>query len=526
MRLTWILVLGGLAEIGWVAVWLLSAGLSHSAVFTQAYLDDQPLARTLVESFRTLFARPDGPEAAVVLAIAFAWLGAVYLGLLVVLHRRADARPRATLAAVVVGSVVFQATLISMPGLFSQDVFGYVVYGRIADAYGLNPYVWPPSAIEKDPLVAWVAEVWRTYACPYGPLWVDVQMRLAHLLGDLGPVQQALAYRGLASGAFVASLGLAWRGLGRVVPLDSAGRLTAFAALAWNPLVLLELVGSAHNDVLMVAASLLAIVPLLGTRRFRRLAHLGAGVGFTLGALVKYLSGLGLVWVLVAAAAGVGSRRARLGRAGLVGLASLAIFVAVSAPWLELPDSLDPLLNETAGVGYVNALPDHLALGIAERASIAFGSPEADTRELARLLERVVVLAVFGLVLAGETRRVWREADQASIVRATARTSLVFILVVSSSLQPWYFALPLALAVLLGWRECLTRVAVAYSVLGLPALYLAYYLREQTPEVVYVVYALAPLLPLLVSLPRWRLLPIRRIAPVAATFSFLGLLRH
>jgi hypothetical protein len=259
-----IAVLAGLAEIGWLAVWLLSAGLSHSPAFTQAYLDEMPLARTLVEGFRTLVVRPEGPEAAIALAAAFCWLGAVYVWLLGTLHRQSTLG-RGAVLAVVVSSVVFQATLVSMPGLFSQDVFSYAVYGRIADAHGLNPYVWPPSAVDKDPLVAWVADVWRTYACPYGPLWVDVQMRLAHLLGDLAPVQQALAYRVLASGVFLASLGLLWRALGRVRPLAGAARLTAFAALALNPLVLLELVGSAHNDGLMVYASLLAIVPLLKT---------------------------------------------------------------------------------------------------------------------------------------------------------------------------------------------------------------------------------------------------------------------
>jgi hypothetical protein len=386
-----------------------------------------------------------------------------------------------------------------------------------------------------------VADVWRTYACPYGPLWVDVQMRLAHLLGDLAPVQQALAYRVLASGVFLASLGLLWRALGRVRPLAGAARLTAFAALALNPLVLLELVGSAHNDGLMVYASLLAIVPLLkahaGAPGGAEQAGLGkvvagrglvgylvAGMCFTLGALVKYLSGLGLVWVLVAAAARAGSVRVRVLRVGVVGLLSLVVFAAISVPWLELPDSLDPLLNETAGVGYVNALPDHLALALADRASTATGASEADTRDAARVLERVAVVAVFGLVLASQARRVWQEPTPRVVVRATALSSLVFILVVSSSLQPWYFALPLALAVLLGWGDSLTRVVAGYTVLGLPVLYLAYYLRDGLPEAVWLVYALAPLLPLLPSLPAWRpLLARRKLAPLAANFSFWGL---
>ena len=36
----------------------------------------------------------------------------------------------------------------------------------------------------------------------------------------------------------------------------------------------------------------------------------------------------------------------------------------------QLPDSLDPLLNETAGVGFVNSLPDTFTLMLAARGSI------------------------------------------------------------------------------------------------------------------------------------------------------------
>jgi hypothetical protein len=543
-RVIWIVVLGALAEIGWLAVWLLSAGLSHSAAFTQAYLDAQPLARTLLESLRTAAGRvvaglPDAPLAAapgddrlvvpaIALAGAFVWLAMVYLVLLVVLHRRAEAQPRA-IGAVLACSLVFQVTLLTLPGLFSQDVFSYVVYGRIADGYGLNPYVWPPSAVAKDPLVAWVADVWRTYPCPYGPMWVDVQSGVARAFGDLQPVEQAFAYRLLASTLFLASLGLVGRGLGRVVSLTRAERLTALAALAWNPLVLLELIGSAHNDGLMVAASLVAVMALVAINLERRLErrfgldHVAAGVGFTLGALVKYLSGLGLIWVLVAAAARARTWRARVAHLSLVGLVSAAVMLTVSAPWLELPDSLDPLINETAGVGYVNALPDHLTLAVADRVSISLGAPEPDARDTARAIERLLVFGLFGLVLASDFRRVWREPTPRSIVRATARSSLVFILVVSSSLQPWYFALPLGLAVLLGWHDRLARVVVGYSVLALPALYLAYYLRDGTPEVVYVIYALVPLLPLVPWPPAWH--PVaarRRLAPLLAG-SFWGL---
>jgi hypothetical protein len=52
----------------------------------------------------------------------------------------------------------------------------------------------------------------------------------------------------------------------------------------------------------------------------------------------------------------------------------------------------------------------------------------------------------------------------------------------------------------LGWRATLTRVILGYSVLALPAIYLNYYMRDATPAWVNLVYALAPLAPVLIPL--------------------------
>jgi hypothetical protein len=60
--------------------------------------------------------------------------------------------------------------------------------------------------------------------------------------------------------------------------------------------------------------------------------------------------------------------------------------------------------------------------------------------------------------------------------------------------QPWYFILPLGLAVLLGMHDVLARVAVAYTLTALVALYVHYYLQDAVPGVLYLAYAGLPLL--------------------------------
>jgi hypothetical protein len=501
-------------EVGWLALWPLSAALSHSAAFTSELLATYaPAARVFHLTLRALrLIMPDLSETplpdavgsaafvgpATALAVVMLFLAAVYVLALCILDRGLGAR-RGALAIVLAGAVMFQTTLLFLPGLFSQDVFSYIAYGRLAARYDLNPYVWPPSAVPRDAVIPWVAEVWRTYAAPYGPVWLDVQWVLAHLFGSASIVDQAMAYRLVANALLLANLGLAWMALGRLTHLNRAQRTAALAVLAWNPLVLFEIGANAHNDALMVSFSLLALIVFARSRD-----GVLAGASFTLGALVKYLSGVGLVWVAVASAARAASWRAQMVRLAVVGLFSVALAVVVVWPWLELPDSLEPILAETVGVGFVNALPDGLALALADQVLGPAGVPSSLARTLTRSAERLLVLATFGLYLIWEARRVWSDADVGAVARASARSCLIYIMVVSTSMQPWYFCLPVALTVLMGWRSALTWAIVGYSVLAVPALYLSYYLREATPTGVTLVYGLAPLAPVLIAALRRR----------------------
>lgn len=495
-------------EAGWLALWPLSGALSHSALFSSAFLTDHPLAGhvfalslTIAHRFMPTLAdapltQPLGDPAfiapALSLAGVFLWLGAAYLAGLFVLRRGAGGA-RFALPILVLATLVFQVTLLYLPGLFSQDVFSYIAYGRLPALYDLNPYVWPPSATPKDLIAPWVADVWRTYLAPYGPLWLDVQWAMANLFRGLPIAEQALAYRGLAQSLLLINLGLLWAVLRRRTTLDRTGRLTALAALAWNPLVLFEIGANAHNDVLMVTLSLLAVL-FLG----RRGAGALSAAGFVLGALVKYLSGIAIIWLALAAAVRTTSLKDRVLRLGLLALVGVTLLVATSLPWLELPDSLEPLMAETANVGYVNSLPDSLGLALADQVLSPVGGFSAElAHAMTRTLERVAMLVAFGAYLIWEGRRIARRPLPESIAAAAARSCLIYVLLVSTSVQTWYFCLPVALALARGWEPALSRITVGYSLLALPALYLSYYLRDLTPLPVFIAYGLVPLVPLI-----------------------------
>ena len=159
---------------------------------------------------------------------------------------------RVVWTAIVLAVTAFAAA----PVLLSHDVYSYVDYARLGVVHGLDPYLHPPLAAPTDPAFAEVE--WTEATSAYGPLFTLLTYPLAWL-----PVSVAVA--ALKATAALSVLGLAavvsriatWRG---VDPLRAA----AFVAL--NPLVLVHVVGGAHNDGLTMLLAMLAIATLLSAR--------------------------------------------------------------------------------------------------------------------------------------------------------------------------------------------------------------------------------------------------------------------
>jgi hypothetical protein len=182
------------------------------------------------------------------------------------------------------------------------------------------------------------------------------------------------------------------------------------------------------------------------------------------------------------------------------------VTILLFAPWLELPDSLDPVLSQTGGALYANALPDVVSLVVSDQVLAPRGMTLAVARSTARGWMKLLVDAIFLAYLVWEVWHLWRTAggSRTDAVRAllgsSIRLLLVVILVVSIWVQTWYFVMPLALAALLGWRSTLTRTVVAYTLTALPVLYTHYYLQDDAPDAIFWLYGL---LPLLVPLGAW-----------------------
>ena len=141
------------------------------------------------------------------------------------------------------------------------DPYDYIARGRITGVHGGNPYVQVPNDYPADPFMEHIA--WRNATSAYGPLWEVLSGLISRCAGDrLWP--NVLAYKGLALVSYLLSTLMIAATLRRVAP-DHA--LSGTLLFAWNPLVLLEGLANAHNDLLMVALLLSAFWVLSQTHQ-------------------------------------------------------------------------------------------------------------------------------------------------------------------------------------------------------------------------------------------------------------------
>jgi hypothetical protein len=494
---------GLILELCWLVLTPLSFRMTRGAEYTQTLLLEHPLLAGWLDALLPLAMRLApavqqqstyvDPQLNTLVAL-FTLTSGAYLVAVHLLDRFA-LTSRLAVGLVFGFTLAFQVSLLLMPGFLTTDAFSYVMYGRISFIYRLNPYLAPPGAFPGDPLLGWIHPAWLMQPSVYGPLWTDLGWLMAKLGASLDLVDQVFSYKLLINLAQLANLGLVWWLLGRLLP---AHRLPAFALYAWNPLVLFEFAGNAHNDALMLTLLLLGLVPLALGARSRWAA---AALLVWLSALVKFTSGVVALFCVVAWLRRLPARR-RVG--SLVGLAMLGLLLTlgVSWRWLVGPGALRPLLEAASGSFYGNSLVDLLG-------RLLGGADLEQGRFWAKLLTR----SAFLVYLGWEVRQVWRAAADGSqaaieaVLEASVRALLGVLLLVLTWVLTWYFTWPLTLAVFLGWRSSLARVAVACSLTCLPFIYLKHYWGDAMPDALALLY-LAPLV--------WALVPLARSGhPVA-----------
>ena len=213
----------------------------------------------------------------------------------------------------------FLLLLVCAPVMLSTDVYAYAIYGRVFAIYGASPYAETAPITHADPfLPLFGIEYMSSW---YGPLWTLISAGLAWVGGDHVGLT-TLLFRGLSVTAALGAAALLWSNLRRVAPERCAQGLVLFL---WNPLVVLEIGLSGHNDSVMVA------LVLLGVWLHLRGWKVAAVIALTLSVLVKFLTGpiaALYVWVVLRQLPGWRERGVFLARSGL---AAVAVAVAIAA---------------------------------------------------------------------------------------------------------------------------------------------------------------------------------------------------
>jgi hypothetical protein len=289
------------------------------------------------------------------------------------------------------------------PPLLSADVFSYIAYARLGALNDLNPYTHAPVDLSSDPGFAHVG--WTDSASSYGPLFTLATYPLAAL-----SVPAALwTLKGVAAASV---LGLAAL-VARMAPGRGVDPRRGFALVALNPLVLVHLVGGAHNDAATILVALAGCAAVLALRE-------AAG-----GLSIVAAGGLKLSAAFVAPFALLGSLRRRRFLAGAV-LAAAAI--AAAGLLAFGPHALDSvaLVGENQGRVSNYSLPNLLS----ELTGIGIDPV------------RALAAVAYAALVAALALRVWRGGDW---IGATGWAALGLLLA-TAWLLPWYvvWALPFA----------------------------------------------------------------------------------
>lgn len=314
-------------------------------------------------------------------------------------------------------AVSWRGALVFSSPLLSDDVYRLVWEGRIQNLGG-NPYAWQdrPEAEEW----AWVRDsTWngvnhKGYTAIYPPAWQLAARAVTRFSQSVVAMKAFLVACELGALAFVAA-SVARRGL-------APGRLVLWA---WNPLALVEIAGSGHNEAFGLLWLAAALAALDANRAWA--SALASAVGFQ----AKFLPGLvALAW----------ARRYRPAQI----LGALALTALLAWPYREAGRDMTRSLQRYAREWRFNDSGFDLLVRFV---------PEAQQATLLAGL----LLVLFALALAW--RRVEPARSQFLLVGA--------VLVLSPNVLPWYAAWLLPSLVLLRSAPALLftlTVALAYTV--------------------------------------------------------------
>lgn len=420
------------------AIWVFVAGMVAVGLIAATpgspYLAVLPLGQEPGGPFRwisdLLFLRHLGGFGLVVIGTAALITAAI--GFLMIL--REAWQGRLSLRTAMLLAVGANLVVLTLPLLFSRDVYSYAFYGRIWNTYGANPYSATPADFDLNGLFGSIWPGWRSTPSVYGPLFTWFSVALTAMVKNVSWVTNA--FQIAAAAAVCGTTWIVARTVQRVRPERA---VFAAVVVGVNPLVVLHVTGGGHNDA-FVALFVSAAVWYLFQRR-----ELAAAIALGLAMSIKVSAVVPLIVLLVAVAASA-PRERRLRSLGTMGGTVAAVWFVLAVPFLDGR-------NWTLGLTQVAGNDSWMSAGQAVvRAFSGLGGLIGGeiAREPAQALARIVLIAVAGVAVFAICRRVWRDpaARTPEALAVAFGWAMLAVLLTSPVLYTWYlvWVLPLAWA--------------------------------------------------------------------------------
>jgi hypothetical protein len=155
---------------------------------------------------------------------------------------------------VVASSFLLTAPLLLANNALSYDVFNYIFNAKMVLVYQANPHVQVALDFASDP---WVRFMHNTHTpAPYGYGWTALSL-IPFVLGTGKFLTTWLLFRVMSLVSLVWLGGVLWWALPRQNQKPSYESL---ALLFLNPLIVIEVIGTFHNDLWMMAPAVWALV--------------------------------------------------------------------------------------------------------------------------------------------------------------------------------------------------------------------------------------------------------------------------
>lgn len=167
---------------------------------------------------------------------------------------------------------------------FSYDLFNYMFDAKIVAYYNQNPYFHKALDFPGDPMLSFMH--WTHRFFPYGPVWLGLTVPIS-FVGLQYFLPTFFLFKALISISF---LGTAFF-IGKILKKISLNNeIFGVAFFALNPLVIIEGLVSAHNDIVMMFFATWALYLLMNTKYTRSIMVfiLSIGVKFATAFILPF----------------------------------------------------------------------------------------------------------------------------------------------------------------------------------------------------------------------------------------------